>query len=96
MEKLIARVTPGGGRAPLARLLAAPLGLDVWEVRPDHLVVQADEAQAARLEAMGYGVEQLVTTESFLSDFATVRRRLGLPHGADDRGGPAAPGRGQP
>ncbi len=73
MEKLIARVTPGGGRAPLARLLAAPLGLDVWEVRPDHLVVQADEAQAARLEAMGYGVEQLVTTESFLSDFATVR-----------------------
>ena len=73
MEKLIARVTPGGGRAPLARLLATPLGLDVWEVRPDHLVVQADEAQAARLEAMGYGVEQLVTTESFLSDFATVR-----------------------
>jgi carboxypeptidase T len=73
MEKLIARVTPGGGRAPLARLLAAPLGLDVWEVRPDHLVVQADEAQAARLEAMGYGVEQLVTTESFLSDFATAR-----------------------
>jgi carboxypeptidase T len=73
MEKLIARVTPGGGRAPLTRLLAAPLGLDVWEVRPDHLVVQADEAQAARLEAMGYGVEQLVTTESFLSDFATAR-----------------------
>jgi carboxypeptidase T len=77
MEKLIARVTPGGGRAPLTRLLAAPLGLDVWEVRPDHLVVQADEAQAARLEAMGYGVEQLVTTESFLSDFATVRAASG-------------------
>jgi carboxypeptidase T len=73
MEKLIARVTPGGGRAPLARLLTTPLGLDIWEVRPDHLVVQADEAQAARLEAMGYGVEQLVTTESFLSDFATAR-----------------------
>jgi carboxypeptidase T len=73
MEKLIARVTAGGGRASLTRLLTAPLGLDVWEVRTDDLVVQADEAQAARLEAMGYGVEQLVTTESFLSDFATAR-----------------------
>ena len=59
MEKLIARVTAGGGRASLTRLITAPLGLDVWEVKPDHLVVQADEAQAARLEAMGYGVEQL-------------------------------------
>jgi len=72
MEKLIARVTAASGRAPLTRLITAPLGLDVWEVQPDHLVVQADEAQAARLEAMGYGVEQLVTTESFLSDFFAI------------------------
>jgi carboxypeptidase T len=77
MEKLIARVTARGARASLTRLLTAPLGLDIWEVRPDDLVVQADEAQAARLEAMGYGVEQLVTTESFLSDFATARAASG-------------------
>jgi len=77
MEKLIARVTAASGRAPLTRLITAPLGLDVWEVQPDHLVVQADEAQAARLEAMGYGVEQLVTTESFLSDFATAEAASG-------------------
>jgi carboxypeptidase T len=73
MATLIARVTSPGGRPPLARLITAPLGLDVWEVRSDHLVLQADEAQAARLEAMGYQVEQLHTTESYLSDFATAR-----------------------
>jgi carboxypeptidase T len=77
MEKLIARVTALSGRAPLTRLITAPLGLDVWEAKADHLVVQADEAQTARLEAMGYGVEQLVTTESFLSDFATVEASSG-------------------
>jgi len=38
MEKLIARVTAASGRAPLTRLITAPLGLDVWEVQPDHLV----------------------------------------------------------
>ena len=71
MANLIARVTSTGARAPLARLLTAPLGLDVWEVKPDHLVLQADEAQAARLEAMGYGVEQVQLLEPYLSTFAT-------------------------
>jgi len=73
MPSVIARIRSTGARAPLAQLLTVPLGLDVWEVRPDHLVLQADEAQAARLEAMGYQVEQLHTTESYLSDFATAR-----------------------
>ena len=77
MAGVIARVTSTGARAPLGRLLTAPLGLDVWEVRPDHLVLQADEAQAARLEAMGYAVEQLRMTESYLSDFATARATAG-------------------
>jgi carboxypeptidase T len=71
MAGLIATVTSTSARAPLARLLTAPLGLDVWEVKPDHLVVQADEAQAARLEAMGYGVEQVQLLEPYLSTFAT-------------------------
>jgi carboxypeptidase T len=77
MAKLIARVTSTGARAPLARLLTTPLGLDVWEVKPDHVVLQADEAQAARLEAMGYSVEQLQMTETYLSDFATERAITG-------------------
>ncbi|MBM7808256.1 carboxypeptidase T [Geodermatophilus bullaregiensis] len=71
MASLIARVTSASTRAPLADLLTAPVGLDVWEVEPDHLVVQADEAQAARLQAMGYGVEQLQTVDPYLSAFAT-------------------------
>src|SRR5688500_12765024 len=71
MASLIARVTSTSARAPLARLLTTPLGLDVWEVGPDHLVLQADEAQAGRLQAMGYDVEQLRMTEQYLSAFAT-------------------------
>ena len=77
MASLIARVTSTSARAPLARLLTAPLGLDVWEVGSDHLVLQADEAQAARLQAMGYDVEQLRMTEQYLSAFATDEAAAG-------------------
>ncbi len=77
MASLIARVTSTSARAPLARLLTAPLGLDVWEVKPDHVVLQADESQAGRLEAMGYGVEQLVLTGPYLSTFATEAATAG-------------------
>jgi carboxypeptidase T len=52
------------------QLLTAPLGLDVWEVKPDHVVLQATEAQIERLEQMGYGVEQLHMTETYVSTFA--------------------------
>jgi carboxypeptidase T len=71
MARLIVRVTSPSGRAPLARLLTAPLGLDVWEVKPDFVVLQAEEGQAGRLEAMGYDVEQLELIEPYLSTFAT-------------------------
>jgi carboxypeptidase T len=71
MARLIVRVTSTGGRAPLARLLTAPLGLDVWEVKPDFVVLQAEEGQAGRLEEMGYAVEQLELIEPYLSTFAT-------------------------
>jgi len=77
MASLIAKVTSTSARAPLARLLTAPLGLDVWEVKPDHLVLQADEAQASRLQAMGYDVEQLQMTEQYLSTFATEAAATG-------------------
>jgi carboxypeptidase T len=77
MANLIARVTSTGARAPLTRLLTTPLGLDVWEVKPDHVVLQVNEAQAARLEAMGYVVDQLQMTEAYLSDFATERAATG-------------------
>jgi carboxypeptidase T len=69
---LIAKVTSAGPRAPLSQLLEAPLGLDIWEVKPDYVVLRAAEAQVERLERMGYGVEQLHMTEAFLSAFATA------------------------
>ena len=82
MATLIARVTSTGPRAPLSRLLTVPLGLDVWEVDPDFVVLQAEEAQAARLEAMGYDVEQLQMADAYLSDFATDRAITGY-HSAE-------------
>src|SRR3954471_10825450 len=77
MASLIARVTSSNPRAPLTRLLTAPLGLDVWEVKPDHLVLQAGEVEASRLEAMGYLVEQLQMIEPYVSAFATEAAAAG-------------------
>jgi carboxypeptidase T len=77
MASLIARVTTTSSRAPLEQLLTTPLGLDVWEVTPEHFVLQADEAQASRLEAMGYEVEQLQMIEPYLSSFATEAAATG-------------------
>jgi carboxypeptidase T len=77
MASLILAVTSTGPRAPLAGLLTAPLGLDVWEVTPDHVVLRAEEAQAGRLEAMGYAVEQLRMTQPYLSTFATKSAAAG-------------------
>ena len=71
MADLIARVTSTGPHAPLAGLVTSSLGLDVWEISSDYVVLQAGEAQTERLEAMGYAVEQLQLTEAYLSDFAT-------------------------
>jgi carboxypeptidase T len=78
---VIAKVTSPSPRAPLSQLLTAPLGLDVWEVRADHLVLQATEAQAERLEHMGYEVEQLHETQSYLSTFATEEAVAGYHSG---------------
>ena len=40
-------------QAPLAQLLQLPLGLDIWQVKADHVVLRAGEAQAARLRQIG-------------------------------------------
>ena len=67
---LIARVSPTSPKASLERLLHAPLGLDIWEVKPDYLVLRAGESQLERLNQMGYEVEELEETESHLAQFA--------------------------
>jgi carboxypeptidase T len=74
---LIVKVSSETPRAPLLQLLHIPLGLDVWEVKPDHLVVRATEAQVHRLEQIGYRVAQLHETERFLSTFATAEALAG-------------------
>jgi carboxypeptidase T len=69
---LILRITSTDPRALLPDLLQLPLGLDVWEVKPDHVILRTDDAQAERLRLMGYTVEQLELTDTYLSTFATA------------------------
>ena len=68
---LILKITSPGPRLPLTKLPQLPLGLDIWEVKSDHAVVRASEAQADRLKRMGYGVEQLRLTEDYVATFHT-------------------------
>ena len=60
---------------PLRSLVDNPrehLGLDIWQVKPDHVVLRASEEQAARLRQMGYATEEVVETENHLATFATA------------------------
>ena len=79
---LIVRITSTNPRVPLSQLLQLPLGLDVWEVKPDYIVLRAAEPQAERLQRMGYHVEQLDLTDTFLSTFATAAAIAGY-HSAE-------------
>src|SRR5712692_4121647 len=79
---LILKVTSRDPETPLSHLLDVPLGLDVWEVKPDHVVLRASDAQAERLRRLGYGVEQLHLTDRYLSAFATAEAVAGY-HSAE-------------
>jgi carboxypeptidase T len=79
---LIVRVTPTGPRTSLPRLLQIPLGLDIWEVKSDHVVLRAGEPQVDRLRQMGYAVEQVEETGPFLTRFATAEAIAGY-HSAE-------------
>jgi carboxypeptidase T len=57
---------------PLARLIDLPLGLDIWQVKADHVVLRAAEEQAARLRQMGYSTEEVVETQTHVARFATA------------------------
>jgi len=79
---LIVKVTPAGPRASLPRLLQIPMGLDIWEVKSDHVVLRAGEPQVDRLRQMGYAIEQLEETGPFLTRFATAAALAGY-HSAE-------------
>jgi len=55
----------------LAQLIDLPLGLDIWQVQAEQVVLRAEEEQAARLRQMGYTTEELVETENHVATFAT-------------------------
>jgi hypothetical protein len=66
--KWIARLTPVPG-TDIERLLQTSLGLDVWERKPDTLVVRADEGQLRELEGRRLAtVERLCTVREYLSE----------------------------
>ena len=69
---IIYTVSSESPQAPLAQLLHLPLGLDIWQVEEDHVVLRAEEAQAARLRQMGYTTEEVVETETHIATFATA------------------------
>jgi carboxypeptidase T len=70
--ELILKVTPTEPRAPLAHIVGLHLGLDVWEINPDHAVLLATAEQAERLRRVGYGIEQLNRTEQYVASFTAV------------------------
>lgn len=75
--ELIVKVTSPDPRIPLADLLRLPLGLDIWEAKPDHLILRAAEAQLDRVSGLGYRVEQLQELGAHLSAFATAEALSG-------------------
>jgi carboxypeptidase T len=75
--EIIAKITSPGVQKPLVDLLRVPLGLDVWEVKPDHLILRAAEAQLDRLARMGYSVQQLEEVSAHLAAFATAEASAG-------------------
>lgn len=59
----IARLRPAPG-VGLAGLLDTPLGLDVWERGPDHLVVAATEEQLAEVQRRRLATVERVATRA--------------------------------
>jgi carboxypeptidase T len=70
---------------PLGWLVDQPrehLGLDIWQVKEDQVVLRATEEQAARLQQMGYATEAVVETENHVARFATAEA-VGAYHSAE-------------
>jgi carboxypeptidase T len=80
--ELIVKVTSATPATPLSDLLRLPLGLDIWEVKPDYLILRAPEAPIERLTQMGYGVEPLQPVADHLRAFATTEAIAGY-HSAE-------------
>src|SRR5688500_14015129 len=71
LMNLILEVTSPDAAQKLERLLHIPLGLDIWEAKPERLVVYATEAQAERLTQLGYRVREMASGDAHVAAFAT-------------------------
>jgi len=80
--EMIVKVTSATPATPLSDLLRLPLGLDIWEVKPDYLILRAPEAPIERLTQMGYGVQPMQPVAEHLSAFATAEAIAGY-HSAE-------------
>jgi carboxypeptidase T len=80
--EMIVKVTSANQATPLSDLLRLPLGLDIWEVKPDYLILRAPEAPIERLTQMGYGIQPLQPVTEHLSAFATAEAIAGY-HSAE-------------
>lgn len=67
VTRWVARLAPAAGHS-IDELLRLPLGLDVWERRPQSLIVAATESQLAEIERRRLAaVERIETVAEFLS-----------------------------
>jgi carboxypeptidase T len=73
----IAEIRSEDPARPLAKLLAMPLGIDVWEVKSDRLVVRAAEHTMDRLRKMGYRINPIVDVSRHLEIFAAADSMAG-------------------
>src|SRR5215207_4211127 len=78
MDEIIARITSEDPNRSLPQLLSMPLGLDVWESKPERLVLRATEAALDRIGKMGYRV---VPVSEHLTAFATSAAAEGFHSG---------------
>ena len=81
MDEIIARITSEDPNRSLPQLLSMPLGLDVWESKPERLVLRATEAVLDRIGKMGYRVEPVVPVSEHLTAFATSAAAEGFHSG---------------
>ena len=83
---LILDILPSSSNSPISNLLRTSLGLDIWEVTHDHMIVRANAARAERLQQLGYRVEQLQTVADALTEFESLEHATLASRPADEAG----------
>ena len=83
---LILDILPSSSNSSISNLLRTSLGLDIWEVTHDHMIVRANAARAERLQQLGYRVEQLQTVADALTEFESLEHATLASRPTDEAG----------